>query len=113
MYAYGYMRAYSATISGDRVLYPTTGITSISKPESDLKLFPNPTSGNFNIELLNPAQKIERIEVFNINGQLIFSENNINKKATSINLLGVQAGIYFVKIYSSNAVYFRKVIVQN
>lgn len=113
MYAYGYMRAYSATISGDRILYPTTGLASLSKPESDLKLFPNPNSGNFNIDLLNPAQKIERIEIFNINGQLIFSENNINKKATTINLIGIQAGIYFVKIYSSTAVYNRKVIMQN
>lgn len=113
MYAYGYMRAYSATISGDRVLYPTTGLASITKPDSDLKLVPNPTSGNFNIELLNPGQKIERVEVYNINGQLIFSENTINKKTTTINLIGIQAGIYFVKIYSSNAVYFRKVIVQN
>jgi hypothetical protein len=113
MYAYGYMRAYSATISGDRVLYPTTGLASTLKPENDLKLFPNPTSGNFNIEFLNPAQKIQRIEIFNINGQLIFSENNINKKATTINLIGFQSGIYFVKIHTSNSIYFRKVMVQN
>jgi uncharacterized repeat protein (TIGR01451 family) len=61
---------------------------------SRLWLYPNPTNGIFNI---NSSAPIKTIEVYNVVGELILSQNN----ATSIDLTNQSKGIYFVKINGS------------
>lgn len=64
---------------------------------NDVMVYPNPSKGIFNISLgTTPAQKIE---VFDINGRLILSQNKFdNNFETKINLTNASTGIYFIKI---------------
>ena len=58
-------------------------------------VWPNPTNGLLYIQ----ADNIERIEVFNILGQTVLQA----EKVESINLEGLEKGIYFLRVYDSNS----------
>jgi hypothetical protein len=55
---------------------------------SSIQIYPNPSTGNFTISAA------ANIEVYNLIGDLILSENN----ATSIDLTASPKGMYFVKL---------------
>jgi hypothetical protein len=63
------------------------GNTSISESKK-LFVYPNPSTGIFTISAK------ANIEVYNIVGDLILSENNV----TSIDLTAVPKGMYFVRL---------------
>ena len=64
----------------------------------DLKFYPNPAKDYLMIE----GEKIEKIEVNNINGQLVESINAKGEKAIKINTSNYKAGTYNVNIILSN-----------
>lgn len=74
--------------------------TDISNVQDHLALYPNPTSGEFIIEL-NSANNVESIEVFNMVGMLVKHINNISSRNT-ISISEEQNGLYMVKINFTN-----------
>ena len=75
----------------------------------DFNLYPNPTSGNANIEVLDA----QTITVMNMNGQVVF-ESNASKDQTVFNLPCTQwtKGIYIVKVNTLNGVAVKKFVVE-
>lgn len=76
---------------------------------NDIEIYPNPSKGLFTIHFANDLTYDSNLEIFNINGQLIYknkSTNNIYNVA-----LNVEDGMYFAKITSGNDVYLKKVII--
>ncbi|HOS47224.1 MAG TPA: T9SS type A sorting domain-containing protein [Bacteroidia bacterium] len=75
----------------------TTGIVE-SKANINFSMFPNPSSGNVQIEL--PTGKfINEVEVFNVTGQRVFnSEFTLPMQKTSVDLNNLSPGIYLVKV---------------
>ncbi|UKN00704.1 T9SS type A sorting domain-containing protein [Paracrocinitomix mangrovi] len=65
-----------------------------------VKVFPNPTFGNFVVELVD-FQKINRIEVLNTLGTLILREDNINN--TNYFELQLSSGIYFIDVVTNSS----------
>ncbi len=67
----------------------------IKNNNSELKIFPNPTSGVFTIE----NKGIDSIIIFDIKGNIVKQINNIDKNITTINvdISKEENGIYFVK----------------
>lgn len=112
-------------ITGDFILYNGVSVghiarilpgevTALSTDEfinhSFLKVYPNPSTGLFNI---NSNQNIENasIKVFDLNGRIIHhskenSENNV------LNLTNVQNGIYILNIEKKGYNYSQKIIKQ-
>lgn len=96
---------YDVIITGDcgvmtsqmMELSDALGIQS-SKFES-LKVYPNPTTGRFTVEL--GEQQQANISIFDINGRTIQSLKNITEK-TIINMSDVNAGIYILRIENDN-----------
>ena len=80
---------------------PSTG----SGAEGTVTLYPNPTHGDFTIELRQTSQ----VSVFNLMGQNVLSLNEVN---------GLQhlhldaAGVYFVRISNESGVEVKKVVVE-
>ena len=82
----------------------TSAIKEVEVPI--LKIYPNPTAGNLNVELIKST--ISSIEVYNLTGQKI-SES----KDDEVNLLNFDSGIYFIKIIDENYnIITKKVIKQ-
>ena len=70
----------------------------------DMKLYPNPVKNQFTIDIKNNA--IEKVEVFNLQGQLV--KTFVPSESYNINAL--DSGLYFVTIKSQNVQNIIKII---
>ncbi len=80
------------------------------KPQSKIKLYPNPTNNMLNIEL--PASvETAQFSIINYMGQVV-RQGNLNRSKKVVNLLNLSAGIYQVNmILSSGEKYFEKIVL--
>lgn len=84
----------------------TTGI--FPNQTSGFKIYPNPNTGNFTIEIDNPEKDVS-IEVYNSVGGLVKKVKMV-EKVISINL-DVSSGIYLVKVRNGELEYNQKVSI--
>ena len=74
---------------------------------SNISLIPNPVSDLLTIK--SNFTLINKLELFNIEGQLI-QEYFLNNLRIEIDLVQIPTGIYFVKIVSGNDIITKKII---
>ena len=88
---------------------------ALTQEESNIKLFPNPTDGNFTIQIDNLKDEKVNIEVLDVSGKQIFSREYKNVYApfvSELNLGIAQKGMYLVRIITNKEATIRKVLVQ-
>jgi len=89
--------------------YENTGVLGVDDfNNTDLTLFPIPTSG---IIYLKSFNNIRKIEIFNISGNLVKIINSTDFKEF-INISSFSAGLYFINITKNNGEVVRKKIVK-
>ena len=79
-----------------------------------LKVFPNPNSGEFTIQLDTKSGESIIIEVFNQFGQRIFWQQDMSSSdifSKTINLEKIVTGIYFVRVKTKSNNYSEKIIL--
>ncbi len=72
--------------------------------KSDIKIYPNPVQNQLNIE---SQEIINGIEIFDLLGKKIFES-----KSKTIDVSGLQSGIYLLKINTENGILTQKIIKQ-
>lgn len=85
----------------------TEDISDIQVVENDIKVYPNPSSGLFNITL--PANS--NLKIYNVNGQLVKETENPSV-SNVIDLQSSPKGIYLIKISNNGNDFYRKIIVE-
>jgi len=76
--------------------------TSINGVESNnLSVFPNPTTDKITI---SSVSNFTKIEVLDINGRVVISENTLNANITSVDVSQLLNGTYFVNTYNNNII---------
>ncbi|MCE3228937.1 MAG: hypothetical protein K0S32_3488 [Bacteroidetes bacterium] len=86
---------------------PPNSVSEEKGTEDNWVIFPNPNKGIFTIKSEN---LLEQIEIFNVNGSLVYSERLSNTTSKEINISSLSAGIYFVKIASGEQSYIKKIV---
>lgn len=85
-------------------LYMFSTLSTPEKTAIDFSIYPNPTTDKLYI---NKTQDLVKVEVINMNGQLVLSkEHNLD----SINVVSLQNGGYFLKVYSNGGSMTKKFI---
>jgi hypothetical protein len=81
---------------------------------SDLiKVFPNPTSNQFQIDLSGANFKITSIDFLNITGQVLKSiPVSDNDNMIILPVTEYSSGVYFLKLTSANGLITKKLIVE-
>lgn len=93
-------------ITGD----PIIGTEDFSL-ENTLSMLPNPASENVTFSLKNDI--LQAIQVFDVRGSLVSSEENISSNEKTISISNLNPGIYFAKITSvKEQTIVKKLIVQ-
>jgi hypothetical protein len=84
------------------------GIDKLDQIDYTISLYPNPSNGLFNLKN-NANQLINKIEIFDVNGRLVYSStpNSINE---TIDISKNQKGIYFIKCYDNKRIHLLKFI---
>ena len=91
----------------------TTGLTTVNDAqiENAITIFPNPTTGNFNINIKNDVISLYSVNIFDVIGKKVLN-TSISKNTTDIemplNLGNLPNGIYFIEISNSNSKYVKK-----
>jgi hypothetical protein len=87
----------------------TTSITQLPNPQSTFSIYPNPSNGSFQVTGLKFP--VERIEIFNLLGETVFSkqpETNNPKLETNL-----PNGIYIIKAYTEKGVFQQKLAINH
>jgi len=73
--------------------------------EADVNVYPNPTSGELNIELTHYSGKAVRIELFNMQGQLLHVSrlDVADDVIETIDLSSLPTGMYQVRVKADGA----------
>ncbi|MCW5931894.1 MAG: T9SS type A sorting domain-containing protein [Bacteroidetes bacterium] len=91
-----------------------TSLSPLNPPMGDLKIFPNPNNGNFKIMYLLPQNKAGKLEIFDINGRAVYSQNLPQWSTLQfISLPKLSNGIYAIKINSDNFSVTKKLIIHH
>ena len=67
------------------------------KDKSFLKIYPNPNNGIVNISFEKLTNN-GHLKVFNIHGQTIIENNNVNEKTLTVDISNQKNGIYFIEV---------------
>lgn len=109
-----YLRVFNATNGGNFSGEFTFSVTSYSVSQTvkvkslaknKLQVYPNPSKNG--VFYISDNDKVQRVEVFNISGEVVFSGNMINK----IELSEQNKGVYFVRISNGEEQLVKKIII--
>ncbi len=97
--------------AGSVYVNSTVGVNEIET--SDLSIYPNPTSGQFNLVLNSDLDSKVNIQVVNALGQVINNLTNVEANQTvTMDLSNEAEGVYYVRLFTNNQVLVKKVNVQ-
>jgi len=94
-------RAISAVVQGDELLS-----TNKSELTNSIKIFPNPTVNNINIELKN-GLKLKEAKLYNYVGQIVRKTSSRN-----INTSNLSKGIYLLEVDTNRGKSTKKIIIE-
>ena len=107
----GKINAYGAV----KAALQTVGLSAIDEvTKTPIKIYPNPSRGEFTVDL-NSERKCEAsIEVVNALGQVVYRDNtSLQVGENTINLqLGLQQGLYWLVVNYENQQQVVKVMIQ-
>lgn len=86
-------------------------ITSKQPANTEIKIYPNPAQDfvNFSIPEANNTLP-KQIEIYSLNGKLVLRQNTVSSATGNINLQGITAGSYLVRITSGDKIYTGKIL---
>lgn len=90
-------------------------ISSVNEAQvlrTEVKMYPNPTTGDFSIALGNSGVKITRIDLFDYTGRLVQSVAGSQDWKQTVNLNGVSQGLYTVRLSTDNGQASQRLLVK-
>jgi hypothetical protein len=100
------------TVFNKTKLTPATGLNSISNSRIEMAIYPNPATENVSV-LYDANSEASEVNVYNLNGQLVLQSNQAasNTILHSINVSGLNQGIYVVEVKTANSRATQKLVI--
>ncbi|MBP7261965.1 MAG: right-handed parallel beta-helix repeat-containing protein [Bacteroidia bacterium] len=102
-------------VAGGRIdigAFESQGTTSINNSDnnSDIVLYPNPSSGKFFLQ--NEIENSYIVEIYNLLGEKIYIQNFSGSELEEIDISNSSKGIYFVKILTKQNSHTERIVVR-
>ncbi|RLD83342.1 MAG: hypothetical protein DRJ10_03685 [Bacteroidetes bacterium] len=101
---------YNCYMDNLKIEMPNTTLVE-NIEQSQLIVFPNPSNGLFQIKMIDPFENIS-IQVRDINGKLVYTEQQENKSIYTIDLSNQAKGVYLLEVNIEQKVITQKLIVR-
>ncbi len=104
----------SATVLNVKLVSLTENTNIINNSPEKFSIYPNPNDGVFNIKVSLPATSNPVFMIYNVLGKEVYSQSftsNNGYNDFKINLIGVQEGIYFGRLFTDDKVMTTKFII--
>jgi predicted esterase len=85
-----------------------TGIAGEQDSNAGMQIYPNPSNGNFALELNSDKANVE---IFSLLGEKVFS-SLVNSRKSEFTLSGISNGVYIIKVNTEEGISERKIIIQ-
>ncbi len=86
------------------------GVELINAADAGIRISPNPAQSFIRIDLKDALKSSANFMLFDISGRLLIEENSTTQ-TTTINVVDLQNGMYFLKINIEDKSYFQKVFI--
>ena len=108
-----YYRLKLIDIDG-RFKYSNVVAVRFEQSANSIQVFPNPTNGNAQLRFATPLQAATIITVYDFTGRIVKKVNaTVGSNITNLNLTGLSAGKYAIKIADNRQVITKSVIIAN
>ncbi|MBE0661291.1 MAG: fibronectin type III domain-containing protein [Bacteroidales bacterium] len=87
-------------------------LPEITAPDAFFKVFPNPTTGNFKLELLSTDEVGINVEIYGMMGEKVFQDRLFGSMLYDFDLSNMPKGIYFIRVIKGDEMGIEKVIKQ-
>ncbi len=87
-----------------------TGLPFLTQNSSDFQVFPNPAKNSFVVSVKENILK-GKIEILNILGLNVYEMEIFHESKKEINVANISDGIYFVKMFTGEKSYCKKLVV--
>jgi uncharacterized protein len=82
-----------------------------TRSDNDLEIFPNPAPKDGQV-IITLNEIIKSIKIYDSNGKLIYTDNNVCNNKSVINTSNLSQGLYLIKVSSVSGVYTKKLVVK-
>jgi hypothetical protein len=91
------------------VVFINTGIEN-SLSEGSVQIYPNPSTGLFNVETILAKDEVVNLTVTNMLGQEIKTDSFWHTEKYALNLENQPSGVYFVKVKTNTGSLVKKIV---
>jgi hypothetical protein len=88
------------------VIFPALGVNELTSGQ--IMVYPNPATEIVNIK---SDYTITTVEVMNFVGQTVYTSSNVDAKTSKLNVTTFKAGVYFVKVSTTEGIRTVKITV--
>jgi len=86
-----------------------SNVVNLSQNTLNIQIYPNP----FHEQLtLHTTSGIQSLKIIDVQGRVVYQENNLNTSQKQFNTESLPPGIYFLEIFSDNLHEIKKVVKQ-
>ncbi|MBP6430039.1 MAG: T9SS type A sorting domain-containing protein, partial [Bacteroidales bacterium] len=99
----------SKTTDAVSILVKNIGLNDIDKDLINFNVYPNPTSGEFTLDINTESAKTVEMQIVNLLGKTVYVKSDINSK-TKINVSSLENGAYILVLRDGSKIVGRKLI---
>ncbi|MGB1508390.1 MAG: T9SS type A sorting domain-containing protein, partial [Crocinitomicaceae bacterium] len=110
---YNFLVSFLLRANFGEVVESTVGLDEVNS--SEISIYPNPSSGNFNLNISNVNTASVDVEITDVSGKVILSNaynTNNGSINESINISNVDDGVYIVRVNGGQSI-VKRIVISN